>query len=79
MIQNMRETLLKDSIINFLFSFSFFLGIWTADGLNRSAIMEIGTKMKERLHLTSKFQITYHMHKDSMIKTSSIVKSAYNL
>lgn len=53
--------------------------IWTGDATNRTAVMEIGAKLKERLHLGSKTQIHYQLHKDTMIKSSSSVKSAYVL
>lgn len=55
------------------------IAVWTADGNNRAGVIEIGTKLKDRLRLNPKFQICYQLHKDSMVKSSSLVKSAYTL
>jgi translation initiation factor 4E len=53
------------------------ISIWTADGTNRAACLDIGRKMKERLNY--KGPMYYHMHSDSMVKNSSQVKAAYQV
>lgn len=53
------------------------IAIWTANYNNRDAVMSIGRIYKERLGL--KFAITYHLHKDTMVKASSSVKAAYTV
>ncbi|XP_055381003.1 eukaryotic translation initiation factor 4E1-like [Condylostylus longicornis] len=58
------------------------ISVWTADGSNKEAVMEIGLKLKESLRmeqLTDKFGLVYQMHKDTMVKQGSGVKVTYTL
>jgi len=56
------------------------ISVWTADGSNKEAVMEIGYKLKESLRLeTDKFNLVYQMHKDTMVKQGSVVKGTYTL
>jgi translation initiation factor 4E len=53
------------------------ISIWTADGANRAACMDIGKKMRDRLGF--KGQMGYQMHSDAMVKNSSQVKATYTV
>lgn len=53
------------------------IAIWTANYNNRDAVLSIGRIYKERLGL--KFPITYHLHKDTMVKSGSSVKAAFTV
>lgn len=53
------------------------IAIWTANFNNRDAVLSIGRIYKERLGL--KFPITYHLHKDTMVKSGSSVKAAFTV
>uniref|UniRef100_U5EUM7 eIF-4F 25 kDa subunit n=1 Tax=Corethrella appendiculata TaxID=1370023 RepID=U5EUM7_9DIPT len=55
------------------------ISIWTSNSQNRNAILEIGKIYKERLGLSPKTSINYQIHKDTMVKSSSNVKSTYTL
>ena len=54
-------------------------GVWTADGSMDKAVLEIGRKLKERLHIPPKVSIGYQLHKDTSDKTSSVTKYTYTL
>ncbi|XP_060529694.1 eukaryotic translation initiation factor 4E1-like [Cylas formicarius] len=53
------------------------IGIWTADAANSTAVLEIGRKLKERLHITL-HTIFYEAHKDTKDKTGSNSKISYS-
>lgn len=55
-----------------------FLAIWTADGQNEKAALEIGQKLRDALRL-EKNQLQYQLHKDTMVKQGSAVKATYVL
>lgn len=52
-------------------------GVWTGDYLRQSAIMEIGSKLKERLKFRS--QMVYQSHDDAATKSGSNIKKTYTL
>ncbi|XP_032290877.1 eukaryotic translation initiation factor 4E1 isoform X1 [Drosophila virilis] len=54
------------------------ISIWTANGHNEVAVMEIGYKLRKLLGLPP-HNLQYQMHKDSMSKQGSLVKAAYIL
>ncbi|XP_037934318.1 eukaryotic translation initiation factor 4E1-like isoform X2 [Teleopsis dalmanni] len=54
------------------------ISIWTADGTKKDAVLEIGTKLKDALRLGN-LSLQYQLHKDTMAKHSSNVKSVYTL
>lgn len=54
------------------------ISIWTADANNEEAAVEIGRKLRESLHL-GRQNLQYQMHKDTMVKQGSTIKSIYNL
>ncbi|KAH8302949.1 hypothetical protein KR044_012385 [Drosophila immigrans] len=54
------------------------ISIWTANGHNELAVMEIGHKLRKLLGLPP-HNLQYQMHKDSMIKQGSVVKAVYLL
>ncbi|XP_068156634.1 eukaryotic translation initiation factor 4E1-like [Drosophila tropicalis] len=54
------------------------ISIWTANGKNEKAALEIGQKLRQALHL-GRHTLQYQLHKDSMVKQGSNVKSIYNL
>ncbi|KAL3282822.1 hypothetical protein HHI36_005986 [Cryptolaemus montrouzieri] len=55
------------------------VGIWTADWNNTQAVLEIGKKLKERLHLPGRTQLGYQIHDDVMAKNSSVTKYSYTV
>lgn len=55
------------------------IAIWTAEGNNNDAILEIGNKLKDRLGLGPKHELKYHLHADTMVKTGSQAKAIYSL
>lgn len=56
------------------------ISIWTADGQNQEAAMEIGRKLKESLRIESdKLGLQYQLHKDTMVKQGSAIKATYTL
>ncbi|KAH8379567.1 hypothetical protein KR009_005595 [Drosophila setifemur] len=54
------------------------ISVWTANGTNELAILEIGQKLKMLLHLQS-HNLQYQLHSDAMCKINSGVKSVYTL
>nr|CAL26038.1 CG8277 [Drosophila melanogaster] len=54
------------------------ISVWTANGSNEMAILEIGQKLKILLHLQS-HSLQYQLHSDAMSKFNSGVKSVYTL
>ncbi|EDV40055.1 uncharacterized protein Dana_GF10327 [Drosophila ananassae] len=54
------------------------MSVWTANGTNEMAILEIGQKLKMLLHLQS-HNLQYQLHSDAMCKINSGVKSVYTL
>ncbi|XP_055841245.1 eukaryotic translation initiation factor 4E1 isoform X3 [Episyrphus balteatus] len=54
------------------------IAIWTADGNNEEATLEIGHKLKDSLRL-SKSTLQYQLHKDTMVKQGPSVKPRFTL
>ena len=54
------------------------ISIWTANGNNKDAALEIGYKLRDTLHLRPQ-NLQYQLHKDTMVKQGSVVKSVYVL
>lgn len=54
------------------------ISIWTANGNNEEAALEIGHKLREALRL-GRQNLLYELHKDTMVKSGSNVKSIYTL
>ncbi|EDW30463.1 GL18042 [Drosophila persimilis] len=54
------------------------LAVWTANGSNEAAILEIGQKLKLFLRLQSN-NLQYQLHSDAMCKSNSSVKSIYTV
>jgi len=55
------------------------IAIWTRDIQNTAANMEIGRKLKERLHIPPRTTIAYQSHRDSADKQSSVTKNMFTL
>ncbi|XP_068141213.1 eukaryotic translation initiation factor 4E1 [Drosophila tropicalis] len=55
------------------------ISIWTADGGNEAAALEIGNKLRESLRMETGYVLQYQLHKDTMVKQGSAVKSIYTL
>ncbi|CAH1117453.1 unnamed protein product [Phaedon cochleariae] len=55
------------------------IGIWTADAQNAAAVLEIGRKLKERLHINQRTMLGYQVHKDTIEKTGSVSKYSYTV
>lgn len=55
------------------------ISIWTANGNNEAAILEIGHKLREALRLVGRNMLHYQLHKDTMVKQGSNVKSIHTL
>ncbi|XP_022208275.2 eukaryotic translation initiation factor 4E1 isoform X4 [Drosophila obscura] len=55
------------------------ISIWTADGNNEEAALEIGHKLRDALRLGRQNSLQYQLHKDTMVKQGSNVKSIYTL
>ncbi|KAH8395641.1 hypothetical protein KR222_005075 [Zaprionus bogoriensis] len=55
------------------------ISIWTANGNNEEAALEIGHKLREALRLGRQNLLQYQLHKDTMVKQGSSVKSIYTL
>ncbi|XP_043866259.1 eukaryotic translation initiation factor 4E1 isoform X1 [Drosophila mojavensis] len=55
------------------------ISIWTANGNNEEAALEIGHKLRDALRLGRQNLLQYQLHKDTMVKQGSSVKSIYNL
>lgn len=62
-----------------LWNCSFVAGIWTSHVSRGHAVMEIGQKLKDRLHISTKIQIGYQAHQDSMDKAGSVTKNLYTV
>uniref|UniRef100_A0A1B0G3A1 EIF-4F 25 kDa subunit n=1 Tax=Glossina morsitans morsitans TaxID=37546 RepID=A0A1B0G3A1_GLOMM len=54
------------------------ISIWTANGDNKEAALEIGHKLRDALRL-GRQNLQYQLHQDTMVKTGSNVKSIYTL
>ncbi|KAH8278202.1 hypothetical protein KR044_002038 [Drosophila immigrans] len=54
------------------------ISVWTANGTNELAVLEIGFKLKTLLHLQS-HNLQYQLHSDAMSKINSGVRSVYSL
>ncbi|EDX09614.1 eukaryotic translation initiation factor 4E1 isoform X1 [Drosophila simulans] len=54
------------------------ISVWTANGSNEMAILEIGQKLKTLLHMQSR-NLQYQLHSDAMCQFNSGVKSVYTL
>jgi len=55
------------------------ISIWTADGGKEEAVLEIGRKLREGLRMDSAYTLQYQLHKDTMVKQGSTVKSIFTL
>ncbi|EDW76928.1 uncharacterized protein Dwil_GK20927, isoform A [Drosophila willistoni] len=55
------------------------ISIWTANGNNEEAALEIGHKLRDALRLGRQNSLQYQLHKDTMVKQGSNVKSIYTL
>lgn len=55
------------------------IAVWTSDGSKSVAVMEIGRKLKERLHIPQRTMLIYQLHKDTMDKNGSVSKYAYTV
>ncbi|XP_023164471.1 eukaryotic translation initiation factor 4E1 isoform X1 [Drosophila hydei] len=55
------------------------ISIWTANGNNEEAALEIGHKLRDALRLGRQNLLQYQLHKDTMVKQGSSVKSIYTL
>ncbi|XP_016949362.1 golgin subfamily A member 6-like protein 6 [Drosophila biarmipes] len=55
------------------------ISIWTADGGKEEAVLEIGRKLREGLRMDSAYVLQYQLHKDTMVKQGSTVKSIFTL
>ncbi|XP_017054564.2 uncharacterized protein LOC108097044 [Drosophila ficusphila] len=55
------------------------ISIWTADGGNEEAVLEIGRRLREGLRMESAYVLQYQLHKDTKVKQGSTVKSIYTL
>ncbi|XP_056642842.1 eukaryotic translation initiation factor 4E-1A-like isoform X1 [Diorhabda sublineata] len=55
------------------------IGVWTADAGNGTAVLEIGRKLKERLHIPPRVMLGYQLHKDTIEKTGSVSKYSYTV
>ncbi|XP_030566255.1 eukaryotic translation initiation factor 4E1-like [Drosophila novamexicana] len=55
------------------------ISIWTSNGNNQEAILEIGHKLRDALRLGPQNVLQYQLHKDTMVKQGSNVKSTYTL
>ncbi|KAH8235011.1 hypothetical protein KR032_007567 [Drosophila birchii] len=55
------------------------ISIWTANGNNEEAALEIGHKLRDALRLGRQNSLQYQLHKDTMVKLGSNVKSIYTL
>ncbi|KAG5865704.1 hypothetical protein JTB14_002695 [Gonioctena quinquepunctata] len=55
------------------------IGVWTADAQNGTAVLEIGRKLKERLHIPPRTVLGYQVHQDTIEKTGSVSKLSYTV
>ncbi|XP_014209039.1 eukaryotic translation initiation factor 4E-1A isoform X2 [Copidosoma floridanum] len=55
------------------------IALWTGNAKLEDNILEIGRKLKERLKIASKLQIPYQVHRDTMVKSGSTIKSTYTV
>ncbi|EDW07225.1 eukaryotic translation initiation factor 4E1 [Drosophila mojavensis] len=53
------------------------ISIWTANGNNEAAALEIGGKLRDGLRMESAYVLQYQLHKDTMAKQGSLVKTIY--
>jgi len=53
------------------------ISIWTANGSNEAAALEIGGKLRDGLRMESAYVLQYQLHKDTMVKQGSMVKTIY--
>ncbi|XP_030567105.1 eukaryotic translation initiation factor 4E1 [Drosophila novamexicana] len=53
------------------------ISIWTANGGNEAAALEIGGKLRDGLRMESAYVLQYQLHKDTMAKQGSLVKTIY--
>lgn len=53
------------------------ISIWTANGSNEAAALEIGGKLRDGLRMESAYLLQYQLHKDTMAKQGSLVKTIY--
>ena len=55
------------------------VSVWLADAKDSDAIMSIGRCIKNRLQLADRDKIFFEIHKDTMMKNSSSVKSKFSI
>lgn len=66
-------------MIKTCFKISTLSGVWTKDATKSVAVLEIGRKLKERLHIPPRSTLGYQVHKDTMDKTGSVSKYSYTV
>ncbi|CAH1369158.1 hypothetical protein MTP99_010634 [Tenebrio molitor] len=55
------------------------IGVWTSDANKGNAVLEIGKKLKERLHIPPRTVLGYQVHKDTQDKSGSVTKNSYTV
>jgi translation initiation factor 4E len=55
------------------------VGVWTSDANKGNAVLEIGKKLKERLHIPPRTVLGYQVHKDTQDKSGSVTKNSYTV
>ncbi|XP_067000039.1 eukaryotic translation initiation factor 4E1-like [Anabrus simplex] len=55
------------------------IGLWTADASKAINVVAIGRKLKELLNIGRNINITYQLHKDTMVKSGSVTKNVYTV
>lgn len=55
------------------------LSIWTGDGMNKSAVLNIGRKIKERLNIPANVTIAYQSHAEQQSRQSSTARAQYSV
>ncbi|EDW00190.1 eukaryotic translation initiation factor 4E1 [Drosophila grimshawi] len=53
------------------------ISIWTANGSDEAAVLEIGGKLRDGLHIDSSYELRYQLHTDNMANSKSVVKTIY--
>ncbi|XP_019874827.1 eukaryotic translation initiation factor 4E-1A isoform X1 [Aethina tumida] len=55
------------------------IAVWTSDASNSAAVMEIGKKLKDRLHIPPRTTLGFQVHQDTIDKTGSVSKYSYTV
>ncbi|XP_034118728.1 eukaryotic translation initiation factor 4E1 [Drosophila albomicans] len=53
------------------------ISIWTANGNNEEAALEIGGKLRDGLRMESAYVLQYQLHEDTMSQQGSLIKTIY--